>query len=475
MKLHEEFKLYEHLWEDTVTKSGIDEKELDACLNRVNTAAHGAKIEVDDHMCWYPVALTKEELKKALKLGNLAIYINPNKVCTIPAQIVESASIQYEWWPGKEAEVSLYLLGANAHTGESTHEYCNDLPIVGFSNKHKKQFTDVNDFHEYFSKVIIPEAHKLTKEILTKAWAESGFYDFEGITDYLNLNENNMQPRTAPIRKRRTQITESTNHCYVCNKPCEDNNAQKTIVGYVHNDCWDDFMETDEWYADAYYEYATGEADIYTEDTVNTFGADNCMRAWNTLRDAGKLPFSNTECHEIERKFDTRQQKYGNTVDVYITYDRYEHNEFFAILHIDKNMQSAIKHYEQEDLFKFLSFGPDDCHTFQLQKVNMTPKEYNRFINLVKKYGTEEIDDGPLYDIMVDIYERIRTVADEREYVLDASDCDEIEDVVEFYCKKQGLDYNDDDTRYDAEDELFGDSDVFEKWLKEYLADKYSK
>ena len=63
-------------------------------------------------------------------------------------------------------------------------------------------------------------------------------------------------------------------------------------------------------------------------------------------------------------------------MNIYITYDRYEHDEWFSVFHIETNKARAIKHFREIDLIDFICYGPDDCHSFQLQKVVLSKKEY---------------------------------------------------------------------------------------------------
>ena len=41
-------------------------------------------------------------------------------------------------------------------------------------------------------------------------------------------------------------------------------------------------------------------------------------------------------------------------MNVYITYDRYEHNEWFCVYHIDTDLDRAIEHCREIDLFDFI-------------------------------------------------------------------------------------------------------------------------
>lgn len=94
---------------------------------------------------------------------------------------------------------------------------------------------------------------------------------------------------------------------------------------------------------------------------------------------------------------------------VYIAYDRYEYNEWFLVYNIETNKKRAIKHYKEIDLPNFLSSYPDDCHSFQLQKIEMSKKEYTLLCELVKNVDIDDCtseESNMLRDIMISIYEK---------------------------------------------------------------------
>lgn len=265
------------------------------------------------------------------------------------------------------------------------------------------------------------------------------------------------------------KLKESQDVCYMCKKPCGGDNDLLTLFGPVHNDCWDAFCGTDEWYADAYYEYAVGQSYCESlEEFDQTYGINYSTQCWKKLRGAGKLPISDAECGEIERKA-TDMFESNSKVDVYVTYDRYEHNEWFAIYNIDTDEQRAIDHCKNEDLFNFIRFGPDDCHHFQLQRVSMTKAEYDNLIKLYKSYGDEEISDGELFDIIAEIYENY----EEDDIIIASGGIDDLYDIVEYYGKEYGVDVSEDDSFYNVQAELFADEELFNEVLRAYINDTY--
>lgn len=84
---------------------------------------------------------------------------------------------------------------------------------------------------------------------------------------------------------------------------------------------------------------------------------------------------------------------------VFITYDRYENNEWFYVYHIGTDFDSAIEHCKQQDLFDFISYGPDDCHSFQLQSLEMTKVAYKKLCDLIKLTEMTKKDEG--YDAKI--------------------------------------------------------------------------
>ena len=88
---------------------------------------------------------------------------------------------------------------------------------------------------------------------------------------------------------------------------------------------------------------------------------------------------------------------------VYITYDRYEHNEWLSIYTIETNKQRAIKKFKEEDLPSFLEYGPDDCHSFQLQCVEMSKSLYNKLLKWNE--SSDRCDEKNLEELLIAIYQ----------------------------------------------------------------------
>lgn len=160
---------------------------------------------------------------------------------------------------------------------------------------------------------------------------------------------------------------------------------------------------------------------------------------------------------------------------VYITYDRYERDEWYNIYHVSTDRDESIKHCKEEDLVNFISYGPDDCHSFQLQEVEMTKKQYDTLMKWIEEdqslenYGADSSD---FFKFMVDLFDETGVVGN-TSTIISTDGCSDNNDIVHFYGSQKGLDTEDDDVYYDLEEELFNDEDLYEKVLKDYINKTY--
>ena len=152
-------------------------------------------------------------------------------------------------------------------------------------------------------------------------------------------------------------------------------------------------------------------------------------------------------------------------LDVFITYDRYEHDEWHSIYHIDTDEDSARQHFVDKDLLDFISYGPDDCHSFQLQKVRMTRAGYKW---LCEENGKSS-ESKELEEFLTELYQ-----GEYGDEVLMYTDgCSDNCEIIEFYCNKLGIDPDDDDAKYEAQNKLFDDDKLYEEIAREYIAANY--
>lgn len=161
---------------------------------------------------------------------------------------------------------------------------------------------------------------------------------------------------------------------------------------------------------------------------------------------------------------------------VYITYDRYERDEWFSIYHISTSKPDSVKHCKEHDLFDFISYGPDDCHSFQLQEVVMTKKQYDQFMKWytdgqsLENYGSESSE---LFNFMVELFDQTGVVGSRSRVLVSTDGCSDNYEVVHYYGSSKGLDTYDDDIFYEVQEELSDDEKLYEKVLKDYINHNY--
>jgi hypothetical protein len=192
MKLFEEFKLYETLWDEdhgAEPSSAFDQAELKACLDRVNASAAEqiANAELGADWASICVKLSEEDLKKALRIGSRGGYTDGSGV-TMPAQLIDVVSLEITRSEDVEdgaCIICLEISGENETTGETSHEYNNeDIPFVGDTNMPGVPAESDEEFMEYIRTKVFPIADRIAHDIISKTWDEFGFNDYTGITDY---------------------------------------------------------------------------------------------------------------------------------------------------------------------------------------------------------------------------------------------------------------------------------------------------
>ena len=161
---------------------------------------------------------------------------------------------------------------------------------------------------------------------------------------------------------------------------------------------------------------------------------------------------------------------------VYITYDRYERDEWYSIYNISLDREESIKHCKEVDLPSFLEYGPDDCHSFQLQEVEMTREEYDQFMKWynedqsLENYGDRSSD---LFKKMVEIYDRPMGNRDPQ-LIINTDGCSDFYDLLRYYGQMKGIDPEDfDDLEDDLQMELCDDEELYKKVLRQYINDTY--
>ena len=175
--LREELNGKKYLEED-ITAGVIDEKAVYDCLSRIE-ANSGDRL--DD---WATVRLSVEDLKKALKVGT-TISHGKTYGRTIPAQIIDSANLVFMYHDSEGVlSVTLELHGDARPDSDynDANEYLGDcIPIISHL---EIAFDTEEEALEYFKNEILPNADAIAHDIIQRAWEESGFKDYSGITDY---------------------------------------------------------------------------------------------------------------------------------------------------------------------------------------------------------------------------------------------------------------------------------------------------
>lgn len=191
MKLFEEFRLYETLWDEEpsveeTSTGAFDPAELKACLDRVNAnAADSSNSEIDKDYGSICVKLSEEDLKKALRIGSRGGYVSPDNGMTIPAQVVDMLSLEITRDDDMLCSICLELYGENKKTGESTNEYNNDdVAFVGGITLPGDPLESDEEFIEYVKTEVFPNADRIAHDIINETWNSLGLNDYEGITDY---------------------------------------------------------------------------------------------------------------------------------------------------------------------------------------------------------------------------------------------------------------------------------------------------
>jgi len=154
-------------------------------------------------------------------------------------------------------------------------------------------------------------------------------------------------------------------------------------------------------------------------------------------------------------------------MNVYITYDRYENDEWFYVYNIETNKKRAIKHFKEIDLPSFISYGPDDCHSFQLQIVEMTKQEYVRFCELNNENDEPYNLSAEFEQIMIDIFKDCDLNSDN--VLLYTDGCSDNIELINYYCMLNGLDKDDYSVTDNVAKILYDNEELYKKILKGYI------
>ncbi len=188
-------RLNESLKRRRVLTESINESEVESCYKRVcaSAAEERGRVMDDPEEVMLAVEVSKEHLKKALKLGAFSTYIG-DEPHTVPAQYVES--IDLEFINNILLDEDYCQLAVQLH-GEYNDESVNDFlgdDVCFVQFREYPAFDTEEEALEFFETEIRPNATKIAEEMIDEAWAKSGCTDYEGITDLSDTSDDYSEP-----------------------------------------------------------------------------------------------------------------------------------------------------------------------------------------------------------------------------------------------------------------------------------------
>ena len=175
----------------TLTES-INESEVESCYKRVCASAAENQVINDPDDVALAIKVSKEHLKKALKLGAFSLYAD-NEPRTVPAQYVDSVDIEFLnniMIDEDYCQLAVQLHGE--YEGEDLNDYVDGVCFVQF--REYPAFDTEGEALEFFETEIRPNITKIAEEMIDEAWAASGCTDYEGITDISGEDEEDEEP-----------------------------------------------------------------------------------------------------------------------------------------------------------------------------------------------------------------------------------------------------------------------------------------
>lgn len=162
---------------------------------------------------------------------------------------------------------------------------------------------------------------------------------------------------------------------------------------------------------------------------------------------------------------------------VYITYDRYERDEWYNVDNIDTSLTRSLKKFIENDLPSFLKYGPDDCHSYVLQRVDMTKKEYEQLLSWMND-PTQTLEDcgsesSDFYNFMCEIFDRTGNSKYKDDIIRSTDGCSDIVELPHFYGLMSHQDTSDEDVYDEIMERLCNDDDFCNMVIKEYIRCNY--
>lgn len=143
---------------------------------------------------------------------------------------------------------------------------------------------------------------------------------------------------------------------------------------------------------------------------------------------------------------------------VFINFTSYDGNEWVVIHHVGTDMTESVQEFKK-NLKDYLSIGPDDCHSFNLIKVNLKNKDYDRLMTITLQNDLDE-DDLEFFTELEETYDF--------DYICYDDHSGNYE-IVKLYCEDNSLDSEDDDVFEDVFELLMNDEDLYETYINKYL------
>ena len=132
---------------------------------------------------------------------------------------------------------------------------------------------------------------------------------------------------------------------------------------------------------------------------------------------------------------------------IYLMTDRYEHAEFYDFygdgIYTDRDKALADL---KGQYYKFVKYGPDDCHTFRLTKHELIPEMAKRVRDYYNMYEESHNDpEGYTFNYMKEFTQFMENLMDltSTETLFESDGCSDVFEIMEM-AEKNGEDWEDD-------------------------------
>lgn len=167
-------------------------------------------------------------------------------------------------------------------------------------------------------------------------------------------------------------------------------------------------------------------------------------------------------------------------IETFITYDRYEHDEWFSLYYIGTDRDAAEQEFIEQHLPGFIAYGPDDCHSFQLVSVLLPQKILKKLCHFMAESENLSREEQKEFDkIMMEIHHCEKYEVD---VIYSTDGQSDFFEIINHYCGSEpNFDDFDTEEEYDEayeeyeakKEKLLSDDELFEKITKEYILRNY--